>query len=116
MTSRMGGIPRRFVAVAALLVILGLSACAARDWPAFRHDAMRTAKQPRLTALADPAQVPGLHVVWSFHPQALRRHFAHRLSFTRAGSISAMATGISMLSTPRPGPCSGNIRRRHRRR
>lgn len=68
MMCRMKTPPKKALAAVTLLVILGLTACAARDWPAFRHDAMRTAKQPRLTALADPAQVTGLHVVWSFHP------------------------------------------------
>jgi outer membrane protein assembly factor BamB len=56
----------------ALLLLLVLLASIAiglgcqTDWPAFRHDSLRTAGLPDLTPLADPTQVPSLAVRWTF--------------------------------------------------
>jgi outer membrane protein assembly factor BamB len=36
------------------------------DWPAFRHDTLRTAGLPEITVLADPRLVPSLAVRWTF--------------------------------------------------
>ena len=36
------------------------------DWPAFRHDALRTAAQPEASPLSDPEKVKSLKCVWRF--------------------------------------------------
>ncbi len=41
------------------------TACSA-DWPAFRHNALRSGAQPNASALADPYQVKKLEVRWRF--------------------------------------------------
>jgi outer membrane protein assembly factor BamB len=50
----------------ALTALVLVSAGCSRDWPAFRHNWLRTAQQPNHSALTDPAQVPGLAVRWTY--------------------------------------------------
>ncbi|MEO0423993.1 MAG: PQQ-binding-like beta-propeller repeat protein, partial [Pseudomonadota bacterium] len=38
------------------------------DWPAFRHNAMRSANQTQVSALSDPYQVKKLNRAWEFDP------------------------------------------------
>jgi len=52
------------VAGLALSVIAGCS----KDWPAFRHNMLRTAQQGRCSALADPTKAPNLAVRWTYPP------------------------------------------------
>ena len=52
--------------ITALAAILLLFCGCSTDWPAFRHNMWRTAAQLNASALSDPAQVPGLHVVWRY--------------------------------------------------
>ncbi len=47
------------------LVVVALWGCSA-DWPAFRHDRLRTAGQMSRSPLSDPARVPTLAVRWQF--------------------------------------------------
>src|SRR6266849_6880632 len=47
----------------------GLSSCSA-DWPAFRHNILRTGAQLNHGPLTDPVKVQGLHVVWAFPASA----------------------------------------------
>lgn len=60
---------RRFqilaVTVVMLVSLLGISGCSA-DWPAFRHNSLRTGAQLNHGPLTDPAKVPTLHVGWTF--------------------------------------------------
>jgi outer membrane protein assembly factor BamB len=49
------------------VLVAGLPACS-RDWPAFRHNLLRTAQQPNDSPLADPARVPSLAVRWTYPP------------------------------------------------
>jgi len=56
--------------VSLLFVIgIGLSGCAS-DWPAFRHNILRSAHQLNVTALSDPVSLPTLHIGsgWPFQP------------------------------------------------
>ncbi len=48
-----------------LLLAVGLTGCS-KDWPAYRHNTLRTAAQSEITATSDPAQVPNLAVQWTF--------------------------------------------------
>lgn len=51
------------------VIAMGLSGCAS-DWPAFRHNILRSANQLNATALSNPASVPSLHIAsgWPFQP------------------------------------------------
>jgi outer membrane protein assembly factor BamB len=49
-----------------LLLLAVFSTGCSKDWPAFRHNTLRTAAQIEDTALSDPAQVPNLAVRWTF--------------------------------------------------
>ena len=53
----------------ALFFAAALAGCAC-DWPAFRHNALRTGGQLNHSALSDPARVPTLHVAagWPVQP------------------------------------------------
>ena len=53
-------------AITAILLATLLSGCS-EHWTAFRHDQLRTAGQLHSSALADPARVGSLHVVWTFN-------------------------------------------------
>jgi outer membrane protein assembly factor BamB len=57
-----------------LLAPLALAVCAfqgcSKDWPAFRHNGLRTANQPNQSRLSDPARVPTLQVKWTFQPSS----------------------------------------------
>lgn len=62
-----------FVATVRCVVSLALTLLAvgcACDWPAFRHNSMRTGGQLHASALSNPSAVPGLHVAagWPFQP------------------------------------------------
>ncbi|HEX4959451.1 MAG TPA: PQQ-binding-like beta-propeller repeat protein [Thermoanaerobaculia bacterium] len=46
--------------------LMALVSCASADWPAFRHDALRTGAQPKASPLSDPVKVKKLQVVWRF--------------------------------------------------
>ena len=46
-------------------LVLALPGCST-DWPAFRHNLLRTAQQANSSVLADPARVPGLAVRWTY--------------------------------------------------
>lgn len=52
-----------------LLSAIGLSGCS-KNWPAFRHNALRTANQMNKSDLSTPAKVATLHVAagWPFQP------------------------------------------------
>ena len=63
--SRLLSIGTRLITFGA--VVLALPGCSC-DWPAFRHNALRTAQQANKSPLADPAQVPGLAVRWTYPP------------------------------------------------
>ena len=41
-----------------------------RDWPSYRHDTSRSARQGEASKLSDPAKVPGLAVRWQWPPTA----------------------------------------------
>ncbi len=53
-----------------LLVVHGCS-CASKDWPSHRYSSQRTASQPHKSALSNPARVPTLHQLWSWHPRLI---------------------------------------------
>lgn len=53
------------VVLAGFAALLGLCGCSA-DWPAFRHNALRTGAQLNHGPLTDPAKVPTLSVGWTF--------------------------------------------------
>lgn len=52
-----------------LAVTVLLSSCSP-DWPAFRHNILRTGAQLNHGPLTDPAKVQGLHVAWTFPASA----------------------------------------------
>lgn len=57
--------------VAILIVLLeGMAGCSA-DWPAFRHNPLRTGGQLNHGPLTDPAKVPTLHIAWTFPVSAV---------------------------------------------
>lgn len=58
--------PRFSAAHAVILATLAGSYGCSSDWPAFRHNVMRTASQLNRSALSDVAQVPRLAVRWTF--------------------------------------------------
>ena len=59
---------RRFYEVLLVLAIVSeLSGCS-RNWPAFRHNAMRTGNQLHKSKLSDYHSASSLHVVWTFTP------------------------------------------------
>src|SRR5579862_391274 len=43
-----------------------LAAACSSDWPAFRHNTLRTGNQLNHGPLADPAKVAGLSIGWTF--------------------------------------------------
>jgi outer membrane protein assembly factor BamB len=49
-----------------LPALISLVSCTSADWPAFRHDALRTGAQSEASPLSDPAKVKYLDVVWRF--------------------------------------------------
>ncbi len=49
-----------------LLAFSFLFAGCSADWPAFRHNSLRTGAQLNSSTLTDPAKVPTLHVAWNF--------------------------------------------------
>lgn len=53
-----------------VLALVVLLASCASDWPAFRHNALRTGGQLNASALSNPSVVPGLHIAtgWPFQP------------------------------------------------
>src|SRR5713101_6258663 len=51
----------------ALVILTGCSA----DWPAYRHNILRTAAQLNQSALSDPQKVSTLHIGWTFPPPGL---------------------------------------------
>jgi outer membrane protein assembly factor BamB len=53
-----------------MLFLLGPmeTAHAQTDWPAYRHDGLRTGLQPGSSALSNVGLLKGLHCVWSFPP------------------------------------------------
>jgi outer membrane protein assembly factor BamB len=51
-----------------LLAVMGALQGCSKDWPAFRHNVLRTANQLHNSRLADPAKVSTLAVVWNFQP------------------------------------------------
>src|ERR1700756_395528 len=57
--------PKIMIAVIVSWVIC-FAGCREQEWPEFRYDAMRTASQPKSTALSDPARVPSLAVRWTW--------------------------------------------------
>ena len=50
------------------LAVMGALQGCSKDWPAFRHNVLRTANQLHNSRLADPAKVATLAVVWNFQP------------------------------------------------
>jgi len=50
-----------------MLLILGLQGCS-KDWPAFRHNILRSGNQLNNSRLADPAKVSTLQIRWTFQP------------------------------------------------
>src|SRR5712692_5177977 len=58
---------RTLHAVGGVLLILGLQGCS-KEWPAFRHNSLRTGNQLNNSKLADPAKVPTLQIRWTFQP------------------------------------------------
>ena len=54
-------------AVLLFLIAIGLSACS-KDWPAFRHDFLRSGGQINDSPLSDPSKVQSLHVVHTYTP------------------------------------------------
>jgi outer membrane protein assembly factor BamB len=60
----------RWIRLGLAATVLSLSACscASPDWPVHRYSSFRTASQPHASPLSDPAKVPSLHQLWSWHP------------------------------------------------
>jgi len=56
-----------WLTVALLVVAVTMVGCS-RDWPAFRHNFLRTAQQGTSSVLSDPSQVPNLAVRWTYPP------------------------------------------------
>jgi len=63
-------------------VVGGLQGCS-KDWPAFRHNGLRTANQLHNSRLADPAKVSTLAVVWSFQPPGAARFRASPIVYKK---------------------------------
>src|SRR6516164_936399 len=60
---------RSFACAVALLAFAGKARTDDdRDWPNYRHDTSRSARQGEASKLSDPAKVPGLAVRWQFPP------------------------------------------------
>lgn len=88
------------------------TACSA-DWPAFRHNPLRSGSQPNASALSDPYQVKTLDVVWRFPTTGTRG--AYRASpvvggdrvfiGSSDGHVYALdaATGAQLWQYPLPG-------------
>jgi outer membrane protein assembly factor BamB len=64
---------------------VGIAGCSA-DWPAFRHNLLRSGGQLYHSALADPAKVPSLAVKWTF-PDCLATPLTPALGPFRASPI-----------------------------
>jgi len=56
---------KKALKAAPLLFALATSGCSA-DWPAYRHNPLRTGAQLNHGPLTDPAKVQTLHVGWTF--------------------------------------------------
>jgi len=60
----------RLLPIGTRMLMLGLSLATvlgcSKDWPAFRHNLLRTAQQSSNSALADPSRVPSLAVRWTY--------------------------------------------------
>src|SRR5260370_7336440 len=57
----------RVSSIVVLLVAIGLSGCS-KDWPAFRHDFLRSGGQINDSPLSDPSKVQSLHVLHTYTP------------------------------------------------
>lgn len=69
-----GLVPRRLLLIASVASV-AIFCGGASDWPAFRHNAQRTAEQPEASVLSDPEKVKTLHKEWIFRaspPQPFR--------------------------------------------
>src|SRR5579864_1862179 len=64
--------PQEIISRVALvfLTAIGLVGCSV-DWPAYRHNTLRSANQPNRSPLSDPAKLSTLHIAWTFPPPAL---------------------------------------------
>jgi outer membrane protein assembly factor BamB len=97
------------------LFALGLAAALAcsTDWPAFRHDGLRTAALPENSPLADPLLVPSLAVRWAFPASGARGAFraspvvwnGRVFAGSSDGHLYAldMNTGAQLWQYPPPG-------------
>src|SRR5260370_34886064 len=59
----------RVSSIVLFLVAIGLWGCS-KDWPAFRHDFLRSGGQINDSPLSDPSKLQSLHVLHTYTPPA----------------------------------------------
>jgi outer membrane protein assembly factor BamB len=63
---RLGRLPSIWMRMIMIGLAFGAVLGCSKDWPAFRHNLLRTAHQGRSSPLADPTRAPSLAVRWTY--------------------------------------------------